>query len=81
MKPREKATDCNGIPLASGLRVRLLGEVGHPEARIVRVVGDHDVVTVILENRTGRMERMYPCNEIGVIIPAQTDQQVRRAIA
>jgi len=81
MKPREQATDCNGIPLASGLRVRLLGEVGQPEAQIVRIVGDYDMVTVMLESRTGRMERMYPCSEISVVTPAHADQQVRRSVA
>jgi len=42
MKTREQAVDCQGLPLAPGLLVRLLGEAAQPEARIVRVIGDYE---------------------------------------
>jgi hypothetical protein len=81
MKTREQAVDCQGLPLAPGLLVRLLGEAAQPEARIVRVIGDYNVVTVMIEDRTGKVERMYACAEIEVLAPARVNLQVGRNVA
>ncbi len=50
------------------------------EARIVRVIGDYDVVTVMIEYRTGKVERMYACAEIEVLAPARVTPQVGRNV-
>jgi hypothetical protein len=81
MKTREQAVDCQGLPLAPGLLVRLLGEAAQHEARIVRVIGDYNVVTVMIEDRTGKVERMYACAEIEVLAPARVNLQVGRNVA
>ncbi len=81
MKVRDQTTDSHGLPLAPGLRVRVLSEEDQLEGRIVRVVGDYDVVTVMIEEKIGRVERMYPCSEIEVVVPAQASRQIRRSVA
>jgi len=81
MKTREQAVDCQGLPLAPGLLVRLLGEATQPEARIVRVIGDYGVVTVVIEDRIGKAERMYACSKIEVLAPARVSPQVGRNVA
>ena len=67
--------------MAPGLLVRLLGEAAQPEAHIVRIIGDYDVVTVMIEDRTGKAERMYACSEIEVLAPARVSPQVGRNVA
>ncbi len=59
----------------------MLGEVAQPEARIVRVIGDYGVVTVMIEGRSGKVERMYACSEIEVLAPARVSPQVGRNVA
>jgi hypothetical protein len=81
MKTREQAVDCQGLPLAPGLLVRLLGEAAQLEARIVRVIGDYDVVTVMIEGRTGKVERMYSCAEIEVLASPRINPRVGRSVA
>jgi len=63
MKLREQVTDRNGRPLAPGTKVRVLGENGQPEGTIVRLVGDYDVVTVLIDQK-GKTERMYRTLEV-----------------
>ncbi len=81
MKTREQATDRHGLPLAPGLIVRVLSETGEPEARVVRVLGDYDAVTALIDAKAGRAERMVPCAEIEVLTPARTIPQSRRSVA
>jgi hypothetical protein len=81
MKTREQAVDCHGFPLVPGLPVRLPDGPGQPEAHIVRILGDYDVVTVVIEERAGKVERMYPCTEIEVLAPARARPQVGRTVA
>jgi hypothetical protein len=47
----------------------------------VRVIGDYNVVTVMIEDRTGKVERMYACAEIEVLAPARVSPQVGRNVA
>ncbi len=63
MKLREQATDRNGRPLAPGTKVRVVGENGQPEGTVVRLVGDYDEVTVLLDQK-GKTERMYRTLEV-----------------
>lgn len=70
MKIRDQATDRHGLPLAPGLVVRVLDTARQLEATIVRVLGDYGVVTVLVEDRSGRAERMYPVDGIEVMVPA-----------
>jgi len=63
MKLREQVTDRNGRPLGPGTKVRVLGENGQPEGTIVRLVGDYDVVTVLIDQK-GKTERMYRTLEV-----------------
>jgi len=63
MKLREQVTDRNGRPLAPGTKVRILGENGQHEGTIVRLVGDYDVVTVLIDQK-GKTERMYRTLEV-----------------
>jgi hypothetical protein len=79
MNVREHATDHRGLPLAPGLSVRVLAEAGQPAAQVVRIVGDYDAVTVVLEGRTGRMERMYPCADVELVVSSA--EQKRRSVA
>ena len=62
---REKSTYRQGRPLAPGARVRVLGEQGHPEGSVVRVLDDYGVVTVQFEKPT-KVERMYKTSEVEV---------------
>lgn len=63
---RERSTDHQGRPLVPGARVRVLGEQGHPEASVVRVLDDYGVVTVQFEKPT-KVERMYKTSEVEVV--------------
>lgn len=81
MQTRDQATDRRGLPLAPGLSVRWLDGAGQPEARIVRVVGDYDLVTVVMDDGAGRAERMVPCAEIELLVPARVTVQTRRNVA
>ncbi len=81
MKTRDQATDRYGLPLAPGLMVRVLDAAGHLEGKIVRVLGDYDVVTVLIEDRTGRAEGMYPCAGIEVLMPARATARIRQDVA
>lgn len=67
MVVREQTTDRYGRPLTAGARVRIVGEDGQPEGTVVRVVGDYGVVSVLLEQKTGKTERMYPAAEVEVL--------------
>lgn len=67
MDQRHKATDRYGIPLAPGIRVRILDDDVQFEGTIVRVIGDYDRVTVLVEQRSGKAERMYPCADLEVL--------------
>jgi hypothetical protein len=70
--------DHHGLPLAPGLRVRVLAEPGQPEASVVRVVDHYGVVTVALEGRTGQVERMYRADQVAVVVPAGAAHPLRR---
>jgi hypothetical protein len=63
---REKSTDRQGRLLAPGVRVRVLGEQGHPEASVVRVLDDYGVLTVQFDKPT-KLERMYKTSDVEVI--------------
>jgi len=63
MKLREQGTDKNGRPLAPGTPVRVLVENGQPEGKVVRLVSDYDVVTVLIDQK-GKTERMYRTIEV-----------------
>lgn len=67
MTVRERGTDRNGRVLAPGAGVRVVGEDGHPEGTVVRVLPDYDVVTVVLEQKAGKTERMYPTTDVEAI--------------
>ncbi len=59
MNDREKTSDRHGRPLVPGSRVRLLAENGQPEATVLRVLDDYGVVTVLIEQKTSKVERMH----------------------
>jgi hypothetical protein len=63
---REKSTDRQGRPLTPGARVRVLAELGHPEASVVRVLDDYGALTVQFEKPT-KVERMYRTSEVEVV--------------
>lgn len=81
MKVREQATDSHGVPLAPDLLVRVPADAGYVEARIVRVIGDYGVATVVVESKAGRAERMVPCAEIEVLAAERAGQRARRSVA
>ena len=81
MKTRDQATDRHGLPLIPGLMVRVFDAARQLEARIVRVLGDYDAVTVLVEDRTGRAERMYPADGIEVLVPARAPARNRQDVA
>jgi hypothetical protein len=66
MKQRERATDRNGRPIAPGMKVRVLGEDGQPEGTVVRLLGDYDTVTVLIDQK-GKTERLYESAEVEVV--------------
>lgn len=81
MKTRDQATDRHGLPLAPGLVVRVVDVAWQLEATIVRVLGDYDAVTVLVEDRTGRAERMYPADGIEVLVPSRASAPTRQDVA
>lgn len=60
MTGRKQATDRRGRPLIPGTRVQVVAEAGGPEGTVVRVLDDYEVVTVLIEEKGGKVERMYP---------------------
>ncbi len=64
MSVREHTKDRQGRLIAAGNRVRVLGEEGHPEGTVVRVLDDYGLVTVALEQKTSKVERMYRTTEV-----------------
>ncbi|TMJ06156.1 MAG: hypothetical protein E6G99_09290 [Bacillati bacterium ANGP1] len=81
MKTRDQATDRHGLPLAPGLVVRVLDAARQLEATIVRVLGDYGVVTVLVEDRNGRTERMYPTDGVELLVPARVPVRARQDVA
>ena len=67
MNTRDQATDRHGLPLAPGL--------------VVRVLGDYGVVTVLVEDRNGRTERMYPTDGVELLVPARVPVRARQDVA
>lgn len=64
---REHTKDAQGRLIASGNRVRVLGEDGHPEGTVVRVLDDYGLVTVAFEQKTSKVERMYRTTQVEVL--------------
>jgi len=56
---RERLLDRNGRPLVSGAKVKVIGEDGQPVGTVVRVLDDYAVVTVVIPEGRGQIERMY----------------------
>jgi len=56
---RERLLDRNGRPLVPGAKVKVIGESGEPEGTVVRVLGDYAVLTVVIPEGRGQVERMY----------------------
>lgn len=81
MKMRDQAIDRNGLPLAPGLRVQVFDAARQLEATVVRVLGDYGVVTVLVEDRQGRAERMYPTDGIELVVPARVPARTRQDVA
>lgn len=66
MKAREQSTDKNGNPLTPGTKVRVLGEDGQPEGTVVRVLGDYDCITVLIDQK-GKAERLFPTRDVQIL--------------
>ncbi len=64
MTVRQQTTDRHGRPLTPGVRVRLLAEDGQPEATVLRVLDDYNMVTVVIEQKTSKVERMHRTADI-----------------
>ena len=64
---REHTKDRLGHPVMPGTRVRLSAEDGQPEGTVLRVLDDYGLVTVVLEQKTGKVERTYRTAEIEVV--------------
>jgi len=56
--PRERTADRHGKPLTPGMRVKVVGMDGQPEGTVVRVLDDYGVLTVLLPEGRGQVERM-----------------------
>lgn len=67
MAEREQARDRTGRPLAPGMKVRVIGEDGQPEGTIIRVLGDYDQATVLIEQKNQKAERLYPGRDLEVL--------------
>ncbi len=64
MGAREHTKDRLGHPVLPGTRVRLLVEDGQPEGTVLRVLDDYGLVTVVIEQKTSKVERVYRTAEI-----------------
>ncbi len=69
MTVRERTTDRQGRSLTPGSRVRLVVEDGQLEATVLRVLDDYGVVTVVIEQKTSKVERMYRAVDIELLEP------------
>lgn len=67
MTVRQQAADRNGRTLAPGMKVRVIGEGGQPEGTVVRVLGDYDQATVLIEQKNQKAERLYPGRDLEVL--------------
>lgn len=64
---RQQTTDREGRPIIPGLKVKVVGEPGTPEGTIVRVLDDYDVLTVVIPEGRGQVERMYRTTDVEVV--------------
>lgn len=64
---REHIKDQHERLIGPGTRVRVLVEEGHPEGTVIRVLDDYEVVTVMLEQKNAKTERMYRVSEIEAV--------------
>lgn len=63
---RQQTMDRQGRPIIPGLKVKVLGESGTPEGTVVRVLDDYDVLTVVIPEGRGQVERMYRTGDVEV---------------
>ncbi|MDQ7843596.1 MAG: hypothetical protein QN141_07605 [Armatimonadota bacterium] len=64
---RERLLDRNGRPLVPGTKVKVTGETGQPEGTVVRVLDDYAVLTVVIPEGRGQVERMYRVADVEAI--------------
>lgn len=67
MGAREHTKDRLGHLVMLGSRVRLLAEDGQPEGTVLRVLDDYGLVTVVIEQKTSKVERVYRTAEIEAV--------------
>ena len=63
--------DCKNRPLAVGQRVRVLGNPAE-EGVIRRIVPRYGVLTVIIEAKAGKVERMVRAQEVELLEATST---------
>jgi hypothetical protein len=63
---RQQTVDRQGRPIVPGLKVKVLGEAGAPEGTVVRVLDDYKVLTVVIPEGRGQVERMYRVEDVEV---------------
>ncbi len=61
---RERLLDRNGRPLVPGTKVKVIGESGQPEGTVIRVLDDYAVLTVVIAEGRGQVERMYRLSDV-----------------
>jgi len=64
---RERLLDRNGRPLVPGAKVKVIGEPGQPEGTVVRVLDDYAVLTVVIPEGRGQVERMVRAADVEAV--------------
>ncbi|HEY6104078.1 MAG TPA: hypothetical protein VI007_12730 [bacterium] len=64
---REQTVDAKGRPIVPGMKVKVAGENGTQEGTIVRVLHDYGVITVVVPEGRGQVERMVRIVDIEAI--------------
>jgi hypothetical protein len=63
---REQTIDAKGRPVVAGMKVTVAGDNGQIEGTVVRVLHDYGVLTVVVPEGRGQVERMYRSGEVEV---------------
>lgn len=61
---RGQTKDRRGRPLIPGMKVKVVGANGQLEGTVVRVLDDYGVLTVLVPEGRGQVERMFRISDI-----------------
>jgi hypothetical protein len=64
---REQTIDAQGRPIIPSMKVKVAGDSGPIEGTVVRVLHDYGVLTVVIPEGRGQVERMVRIVDVEVV--------------